>query len=116
MRNPTQVRATRAIAPGEQLLMSYGDYSDAELLAAFGFVETLDSTSAAGDEFTCRPNRLNWVDVGGVVIQALEGHGTSTASIEARKAALEGAGLLGDMRVTADDPLPLELWTAVQVF
>lgn len=118
-----EVRATRAIAPGEQLLFSYGDYSDAELLAAFGFVEKMHGFGAsAATQATCRPNVLNWVPVGDVVLEALEGHAKrhggramSPASIVARTAALEGAGLLGDMRVTADEPLPLSLWTAAQV-
>ena len=113
--------SSRAIAPGRQLPMSNGDYSDAELLAAFGFVETVrDSTKRCpAGQFKCRPNPANWVAVGGVVLQVLEEHeGTrdmSTERIEARKAALEGSGLLCDLRVTADDPLPPALWTAVKV-
>ena len=51
-----EVRAQRAIAPGEQLLFSYGEYSDAEQLAAFGFVEALHQPSSS-------PNPFNWLPV-----------------------------------------------------
>ena len=35
----TRVLADRDIAPGEEVLISYGDLSSADLLTAYGFVE-----------------------------------------------------------------------------
>lgn len=104
-----KVVTSRAIEKGEQLLFSYGELSDAEFLASWGFVENLGTA-----ELNSNPS--NWVALPSeLILQILKAlpEGSDTSKFAARKPALEM--LLSDARVTASEPLPLSLFTAVQL-
>lgn len=104
-----EVVTLRNIEKGEQLRFSYGELSDAEFLASWGFVENLGQAHV-------KSNACNWVALPTeLVLQILSAlpEGADASRFAARKPALEM--LLSDARVTASDLLPLPLATAVQL-
>ncbi|KAL3141212.1 hypothetical protein ABBQ38_003551 [Trebouxia sp. C0009 RCD-2024] len=104
------MKAERDISKGEQLLHTYGDLSDAQLLQTYGFVEAFQPGYENPHNFVPVPVHL--------VLQSCSESGdeTALACFESKKRLLEQAKLLRNaFVVTAQDPLPDDLVTAVQV-
>jgi hypothetical protein len=116
-------RPERAIAKGEEVLHTYGDLSDAQLLQTYGFLEQLPGgCSANPHNYALLPYRL-LLDgarrtLGGAEAAAVVGG----ALLRKKESLLGAAGLLQaaapgetEFVATAAEPLSDELLTTVQV-
>jgi hypothetical protein len=116
----TSPKPERAIPKGEEVLHTYGDLSDAQLLQTYGFVERLPGAN---------PHNYALVSYQALVQGAALTLGKSEAKavvrgklLEAKEALMTAAGLLQaaaprdtEFVATADEPLSDELLTTVQV-
>lgn len=109
------MEAQRDIAKGEEILHSYGDLSDAQLLHTFGFVELVDG-SADGGSIDINPHNTVHVPMELVVECAGSLGRVSDQELEERLEVLRSAGLLDVAReVPLKNPLSDALLTVVQV-
>ncbi|DBB01093.1 hypothetical protein WJX77_011966 [Trebouxia sp. C0004] len=104
------MKAERDISKGEQLLHTYGDLSDAQLLQTYGFVEDFEPGYDNPHNFVPVPTVL--------LLQSCSeaGDEAALACFEAKKKLLQQANILKDaFVVTSQEPLPDDLVTAAQV-
>uniref|UniRef100_A0A061RLX0 [ribulose-bisphosphate carboxylase]-lysine N-methyltransferase n=1 Tax=Tetraselmis sp. GSL018 TaxID=582737 RepID=A0A061RLX0_9CHLO len=104
------VRASRRIEEGEELLISYGDLGDAQLLRTYGFVEDVGSRRR-GDGAAWNPNNrimLSFAEVTAACRETMRKDGADAP-------ADDRAELLHRHGVDLDDPLPDDLLAAVVV-
>ncbi|KAL0029185.1 hypothetical protein WJX79_001145 [Trebouxia sp. C0005] len=104
------MKAERDIAKGEQLLHTYGDLSDAQLLQTYGFVEDVEPGYDNPHNFVPVPTVL--------LLQSCSeaGDEAALACFEGKRKLLQQANILKDaFVVTSQEPLPDDLVTAVQV-
>jgi hypothetical protein len=107
------MRAERAVAPGEQVLHTYGDLSDAALLQTFGFVEELGE---GGNPHNQVHLPLAAVEQACAAVLASCGERGVAAAGPARAALLRRLGVAGEaFALPAGEPLTAELLTAAQV-
>lgn len=104
----------RAIAAGEELLHTYGDLSDAELLQTFGFVEVLGEEGNPHN--TVHLPHTSVVDACAAMAAAVGDEATLQAAAK-RMAVLRATGMIEGtgFALPAAEPLSLPLLTATQV-
>ena len=110
--------AARDISAGEEVLHTYGDLSDAELLQTYGFIEHLDEPANP------HHNPHNNVSVSMNLVQSCceevarsaQADCSTPSSSERLQHLQQWLGEVEEgMKITADDPLPEQLIAAMQV-